>query len=215
MFRPQEEKNVDFLTRTDLHKPNLHKVETELKDNPDNDKPETDEAGEKDTPQTENTFSKIMEKVEEKVEPDIVYDSKESEKIRMKIRFDYRGTTRPARFFFGKKSVEEAAEELRDQKMSLWQNIPLQGIEVEDIKVFDIYTIVEEDDDFEEEVAYAPIEIIVSADSLEDCAYLISREEFRRVEILQPAEISLSSKSMEKIFVKFSEFFRRFYNEYR
>ncbi len=204
MFRVEEDKKNDFLTQKDFKRPELHKVETEFKDIS-----EEEREG-----QVFSNTESVTSNNKGKVDTNIV-SKNYADKIRMKIRFDYRGATKPARFFFRKKSIEEAAEELRDQKMSLWQNIPLQGIEVEDIKVFDIYTIVEEYDDSEEEVAYAPIEIILSADSLEDCVYLVSREEFRRIEIMEPSEISLNSKSLEKMFIKFSDYFRRFYEEFR
>ena len=45
--------------------------------------------------------------------PGEVAEMKNTEKIRARIRFDYRGKARPSRFFFGGKSTEEAAEELR------------------------------------------------------------------------------------------------------
>ncbi len=186
MFRLEEDNSIDFLTqKEDLKKSGLQKVEDDR----------------------EESLAKSKEK-EVRALPDVPPG-----KIRMKIRFDYRGLSRPTRFLFGKKSTEEVAEEVREQKISFWQSIPLQGIEVEKVRVFDIYTIVEEFSDGEEEVSYAPMEITVLSDSLEDCIYLLSREEFRRVQILSPSEITLASKDIEKLFVKFSELFQRIYSE--
>ena len=56
-----------------------------------------------------------------------------SKKIRARIRFDYQGKARPSRFLFGRKSTEEAAEELREKQAALWQNVPVQGVYIEKI----------------------------------------------------------------------------------
>lgn len=192
MFKVEEEKNVDFLTQQDeLRKSNLQKVDNE---------PEHD----------------YEEKVKENKKKEEVRPMPESrpDRLKLKVRFDFRGTMQPGRFFFGGKSSDEVAEELREQRMAFWQNVPLQGIYVEDIQLYDVYNIVEQYDDGEEEVSYAPIEVLVSADSLEDCIYLICREEFRKVEILQPEELTLSAKDLEKLFVKYGEFFRKLLMDY-
>lgn len=121
-----------------------------------------------------------------------------SVKIRAKIRFDYRGKARPSRFFFGGKTMEETATELRQQQAALWRNVPVQGIVVEDMEMADIYTVYDENVD--DEVAYAPLELEVWADSL---AYLVRfaiREEFRRLKIMEPTRISLSVQDMEQVF---------------
>jgi len=141
------------------------------------------------------------------------YAGKESEhtgntdqiqKIRIKVRFDYRGTPRPNRFFFGGKKTEEAAEEIRDYRAELWRNVPLQGVRVEDVQVYDIYTIIEDEQEGDK-IAYAPLELILSVDTLEDCLYVIAREEFRTLEVLEPTSITLTSRNLEKILFKFTE----------
>lgn len=136
------------------------------------------------------------------------------DKIRMKVRFDYRGTPRPARFFFGGKTTEEVAEEQREQKEAFWRNTPLQGVRVEDVLVYEIYSV-SEDEEEGEEVAYAPIELILSVDSLEDSIRFITREEFRRLEILEPNSLCLSAREVERVFYKFSETMQRFFEDKR
>ena len=199
MFKVEEEKSVDFLTQqSELRKSNLQGLDNEL-----------DEGYE------EKTWNASKGKFWDHEKNSVVSKPESrADRIKIKVRFDYRGTARPGRFFFGGKNTEEVAEELREQRMSYWQNVPIQGLHVEDIKVFDVYTIIEEYDDGEEEVSYAPIEVVLSADSLEDCIYLVSREEFRKMEILHPEEITLSAKDLEKLFVKYGEAFRKLLLEF-
>lgn len=127
-------------------------------------------------------------------------------RIRAIVRFDYRGKARPSRFFFGGKSTEEAAEELRQQQAALWKNVPVQGIFVENIELGDIYTVY--DDDAENEVAFAPMEIKVLADSLEQLVRFAVRDEFRRIRILEPENVSLNGHDMERLFFQVNEQFR-------
>ncbi len=125
------------------------------------------------------------------------------EKVRVRIRFDYRGTPRPARFFFGGKGTKEVAEERRDKQAAMWRNVPLQGIQVEDISYLDLYTVYENTD--EAEIAYAPLELLISLDSLEDSFQFISRNEFKRLQVVEPDQINLTGRELERILFKFSE----------
>jgi hypothetical protein len=118
--------------------------------------------------------------------------------IRAKVRFDYRGKARPSRFFFGGKRSEEAAEELRQQQAALWQNVPVQGIYVESIEQGDIYAVYDEDAD--DEITFAPLEIVVRADSLSQLVRFAVRDEFRRIKILEPLLLNLSVQDMEQVF---------------
>lgn len=124
-------------------------------------------------------------------------------RIRARIRFDYRGRARPARFFFGGKSTEEAANELRQQQAGLWRNIAIQGIAVENIELGEVYTVVDEDGD--DEVAFAPMELDVTADCLDVLIRLAVREEFRRVQIKEPDKLVIPGHDMERIFFQVHE----------
>ena len=124
----------------------------------------------------------------------------EQVKLMFKIRFDYKGNPRPARFFFGGKKTEDVAEEIREQQLSLWRNMPLQGVSVESIDLGEIYNLY--DDSLGEEVAFAPLELMVKTDSMEDILRFIMREEFRKIEIIEPHTIKLSSKEAERLLFK-------------
>ncbi len=126
-----------------------------------------------------------------------------AEKVRVKIRYDYRGTPRPARFFFGGKGTKEVAEERREQEATMWRNVPLQGIRVEDIAYLDLYLVYDEQD--EAEIAYAPLELLIALDSLEDSLQFICRSEFKRLQVVEPDRVSLSSRQLERVLFKFGE----------
>lgn len=124
-------------------------------------------------------------------------------RLKFKIRFDYKGKPRPARLFFGGKKNEDVALEIRDQQVALWRNIPLQGLYVDDIELGEIYNVY--DEELDEEVTFAPLEMMVYADCLEDMLRFILREEFRRIEILEPRNIHLTNKETEKLLFKVNE----------
>lgn len=153
----------------------------------------------------------------EMIKPDLVTHEKEKAKgdysltrqssadsrIKFRVRFDYRGKPRPARFFFGGRKTEDVAQETREQQVALWRNLPLQGIYVESIDLGEIYSLY--DEELDDEAAFAPLELVVYADTLEDLLRFIMREEFRRIAVIEPANLVLSSREMEKLFFRINE----------
>ncbi|MBS4025276.1 MAG: hypothetical protein KGZ96_06330 [Clostridia bacterium] len=120
------------------------------------------------------------------------------------IRLDYKGVVKPSRFLFGSKNTEKAAEENREQKVTLLRNIPLQGIKIADIDLSaDIYTVM--DEKLGEEIAYAPVILTVHADTLEDIIKLIMKEEFRKIEIVEPEQLILTKYDMERLLFRVNE----------
>ncbi len=130
-------------------------------------------------------------------------DNYPNSKLKFKVRFDYKGKPKPARFFFGGKKTESVAHDYREQQVQLWRNVPLQGISVENMDLGEIYSVYDEESN--EEIAYAPLELAVNADSLEDLLRFIIREEFRRIEILEPTSILLTNKEIERLLFKINE----------
>lgn len=126
-----------------------------------------------------------------------------AQRIRARVRFDYRGKSRPSRFFFGGKAAAEAAEDLRQQQEALWRNIPIQGLLVENIERGENYTVY--DEEIDGEVAFAPLEMTVLADSPADLIRFASREEFRYLRILEPERMTLSGQDLERIFFQVYE----------
>ncbi|MCG9968124.1 hypothetical protein L9W92_08685 [Pelotomaculum terephthalicicum JT] len=124
--------------------------------------------------------------------------------ILVKVRLDFKGTGRTGRFLFGGKTTDKAAEEAREQQLTLFRNVPMQGIHIIDIDVStEVYTVY--DDIANSEVAYAPLVLTIKADSLENIIRFIAREDFRKIEVLDPASISLSHNDIERILFKIYE----------
>lgn len=128
---------------------------------------------------------------------------KATSSIRAKVRFDYRGKAIPSRFFFGGKSTGEAAVELRQQQAALWKNIPVQGVRVENIDLGEMYTV--HDEDADGEVTFAPLELDIIAESPADLVRFAVRDEFRRIQIVEPQERVISDREMERIFFQIHE----------
>ena len=121
----------------------------------------------------------------------------------IKLRLDYVGKGKPGKLFGGK-NMEQVAEENRQHKVALIRNVPIQGIRIEDIDMsMEIYSVF--DDYSGKNVAYAPVVITFYADSLEDAIKFSMKEEFRTIEVIEPAEIKLSSSEMERVLFKINE----------
>lgn len=124
-------------------------------------------------------------------------------RLRMKVRFDYMGRGKSGKLFGGK-SGEEVCEEIRQNKVSLIRNVPIQGIHIEDIEMSqEIYSVFDEVTG--KVVSYAPVSITFTADSVEDAIKFTMKEEFRTVEVLEPDEITLSKIETERLLLKVSE----------
>lgn len=112
-------------------------------------------------------------------------------RLKFKVRFDFAAENKSGKLFFGNKNTVEQAEEVRQNKVTLLRNIPVQGINIEDIDMgHEIYSII---DDYNSKVIYyAPVSIFFTADSLENAVRFTMKEEFRTIEIIDPEEIKLS-----------------------
>lgn len=124
--------------------------------------------------------------------------------MKAKIRFDYKaepGTGR--KFFWQHQDLRQMAKDIRAQKVSLLRNLPFQGLNVETLNVEqEVYVLPEEG------VAYAPVEMVVEADSLADLMPLTLREEFRKIKVLEPAALSLTNLDVERFLFRMNEEFR-------
>lgn len=137
-----------------------------------------------------------------------------------RLRLDYPSTGKN-KSLFGGKSPEQMAEETRQHKVSLLRNVPVQGIYIEDIDISqEIYCVA--DDISGKRLAYAPVLITFSSDSIEDAIKFCMQEEFRTVEVLAPDTIELDRYDLERLLftvgqelVAFKDFFIRKVNNWR
>ncbi|MFZ5592254.1 MAG: hypothetical protein ACOY81_10665 [Bacillota bacterium] len=137
-------------------------------------------------------------------------DGPAQSKIRARIRLDFKGTAKSRRIFGGK-SIEKAAEEAREYNAAMFRNIPIQGLTINDIDLgMEVYTVF--DDVSNAECAYAPVVLDVSADSVEELLKLVTREDFRKIEILSPPTMTVSRYELERLFFRLSEEMRNYRN---
>lgn len=126
------------------------------------------------------------------------------ERIKLRLRLDYMNSGKNSRSIFGKKNIEQLAEDIRQNKVALMRNIPVQGIFIEDIDMSqEVYSIYDEINS--KSVAFAPVIITILADSIEDAISFTMKDEFRTVQILEPPEIKLTALQIEKLFFKVNE----------
>ena len=129
--------------------------------------------------------------------------------LRLRVRFDYRGVSKPKGLFFGSKNIDQVAEETRDNKAALLRNVPVQGIHIEDIDTSsEVYTVF--DEALGAPVAYAPIQVTIQAEVIEDVVRFIMQEEFRKVELLEPDQVVLGKHDIERLLFKMNEELRAF-----
>ncbi|HBG16935.1 MAG TPA: hypothetical protein DDW93_09165 [Firmicutes bacterium] len=139
-------------------------------------------------------------------------DSWEFASLRAKIRLDFRGEESRQSFFFGKEKPELSAESHRQRQVTILKNLPWQGVTLEELNTdYEIYTVASAERG--EKIAYAPVELTVTADSLEDLLSFVLRDEFRKIKILEPQELTLSSLDMERAIYKMGQEYRSGLNQ--
>lgn len=135
---------------------------------------------------------------------ELTRESAANHAIRAKVRLDFKGTVKPGKLFFRGKSIEKVAEEIREQNVSAFRNIPLQGVTILDIDLgSEVYTVF--DDINSVDIAYAPVIIDVSADSVEDLVRLVARDDFRKIDVISPGPVTLGRIEVERILFRVAE----------
>ena len=131
-------------------------------------------------------------------------NSAERDGILVKVRLDYKARDRDRPFLFKGKHTERAAEDARERQASLFRNIPLQGAEIIDIDAgTEVYSVF--DETVNTEVVYAPLLLTIRAENIESLLKFTTRDEFRKVEVLDPASMTLDHSDVERILYRFFE----------
>lgn len=129
-----------------------------------------------------------------------------SSSMKMRVRFDFISRPKSGKLFGASRNIEQAAEQIRQHKVSLVRNVPIQGIHIEDIDMsLEVYSII--DDISGKPVSYAPVVVTFFADTIEDATKFIITEEFRTIEVLQPEEMSLTRFDIERLFYQMGKEF--------
>ncbi|MBM7865432.1 hypothetical protein GTO89_01405 [Heliobacterium gestii] len=124
--------------------------------------------------------------------------------LRARVRFDFHTPIRKNRLFFGAPDVDKEAEMIREQQVALLRNVPIQGITVEDIDMaIDIYILLDEATG--REIAFAPVIVTVGADTLEDLLRFTLRDEYRKIELIEPEQFFLHRFELERFIFRINE----------
>ena len=119
--------------------------------------------------------------------------------LKVRIRMDFKSQVKNK--LFASKNLIKAAEDTREQQVALLRNVPFQGVKVEDIDLaMEIYVVCDESTG--EDIAYAPIFLTLEADSFEDVVRFIMRDEFKKVEILEPQDFFINKQDAERLLFK-------------
>ncbi|KUO50497.1 MAG: hypothetical protein APF76_07535 [Desulfitibacter sp. BRH_c19] len=119
--------------------------------------------------------------------------------LKVRIRLDFKSEVKSK--LFANKNLIKAAEEAREQHVALLRNVPFQGVKIDDLDLgMEIYVVF--DETLGEDVAYAPVFLNLEADSFEDIVRFVMRDEFRKIEIIEPQEIFMSKQDAERLLFK-------------
>jgi hypothetical protein len=129
--------------------------------------------------------------------------------LKIKVRFDYVSKPKSGKIFGSGRNIEQQAEQVRQHKIALVRNVPIQGIHIEDIDMsLEVYSIIDEITG--KPAAYAPVVVTFYADSIEDAIKFIINEEFRTIEVLQPDDLSLARFDIERLFYQVAKEFAEY-----
>ena len=127
--------------------------------------------------------------------------------VKAKIRFDYKAEAEGRKFFWQKHDLMKVAKEIRERQEKLLRNLPYQGLTFEVLDPeHEVYLIPEDEKNME--TAYAPLEILVEAESIEDLMPLTFKEEFRKIKVLEPNGLVLSNADVERFLFRVNEKYR-------
>lgn len=125
--------------------------------------------------------------------------------VKAKLRFDYKAEAgQKRRLFWRRIDLREIAKENRAKQVDLLKNLPFQGLCVTELmEDYEPYLVPASDNN--PEAAYAPVELVVEADSIIDLMPLTLKEEFRKIKVFEPAELWLSNAEVERFIFQMNQ----------
>ncbi|MGB4504176.1 MAG: hypothetical protein WBI44_04705, partial [Syntrophaceticus sp.] len=122
-----------------------------------------------------------------------------TQKLHFRVRFEFKVVAGPFRLFAKREDLKEKAAENRRKKVKILQQVPVKGINILEIDPHHTVYLNEEEG---RKVAYAPVEVIFEADSLEDAIPFLISKDFSNVELMYPDHVALSPQEFEQLIEK-------------
>lgn len=122
-----------------------------------------------------------------------------TQKLHFRVRFEFKVVAGPFRLFAKREDLKEKAAANRRKKVKILQQVPVKGINILEIDPHHTVYLNEEEG---RKVAYAPVEVIFEADSLEDAIPFLMSKDFSNVELMYPDHVALSPQEFEQLIEK-------------
>ena len=100
------------------------------------------------------------------------------------------------------KDLKQEAAAIRRKKADALQQIPKKGIDI--LEVDPNYTVYLKEEEGQM-IAYAPVEVLFDAESLEDAVPFLMSGDFRNVELMYPEHVALSPREFERFIEKVND----------
>ncbi len=125
-----------------------------------------------------------------------------AQRLRFRVRFAYRVSAGRFRILTKRKDIKKEAAAKRRKKVNILQQVPVKGIEILEIDPNHTVCLKEEEG---RGVAYAPVEVLFEADSLEDAIPFLMSNDFSNVELICPEQVALSTQALEQVIEKMQD----------
>lgn len=109
-----------------------------------------------------------------------------TQKLHFRVRFEYKVLAQPFGLFRKRRDIKQEAAAKRRKKAVALQQIPLKGIDI--LKVDPYYKVYLKEEQGQK-MAYAPVEVLFDADSLEDAIPFLMSKDFSNVELMYPDHV--------------------------
>jgi len=125
-----------------------------------------------------------------------------AQKLHFRVRFAYKVSAGRFRILTKRKDIKKESAAKRRKKVNILQQVPVKGIDILEIDPNHTVCLKEEEG---RGVAYAPVEVLFEADSLEDAIPFLMSKDFSNVELLYPEQVALSTQALERVIEKMQD----------
>ncbi|MDD2556201.1 MAG: DUF1616 domain-containing protein [Syntrophaceticus sp.] len=131
-----------------------------------------------------------------------------TQQLHFRIWLEYKATARPFGLFQKRKDLKEEAATLRRKRVPILHQVSITGIDI--LEIDPHHTVYIKDDEDGRKAAYAPVEILIGAESLDAAIPFLVSKEFSNVELLYPDRLALSPQEFEQVIEKANDELRNY-----